>query len=158
MNHLNRYEVSSSGSNGSFTYDLNGNMTGDGSRTFEWDAEDRLVAVNQGFLRSEFTYDGLDRRMRIVELDSGSVTSQKKFIWMGDEIVEERDDSGGAVAKQVFEQGVQVGAARYYYTLDHLGSIREMTDSAGSVTVLYGYDPYGVRTKISGSGYADFGF
>jgi RHS repeat-associated protein len=154
----NRYEVSSSGSNASFTYDLNGNMTGDGARTFEWDAEDRLVAVSQGLLRSEFTYDGQDRRVRIVELDSGSVTSQKNFLWMGNTIAEERDASGGTVAKRFFGQGVQVGAARFYYTWDHLGSIREMTDSLGVVVARYGYDPYGVRTKISGSGDADFGF
>ena len=36
--------------------DLPGNLTADGTRTFEWDAEDRLVAVDIGTHRSEFTY------------------------------------------------------------------------------------------------------
>ena len=133
-------------------------MTGDGVRTFEWDAEDRLVAVSQGLLRSEFTYDGLDRRVRIVELDNGSVTTQKNFLWMGNTIAEERDATGDTVTKRFFGQGVQVGTLKFYYVEDHLGSIREMTDSLGGVVARYGYDPYGVRSKISGSGDADFGF
>lgn len=39
-----------------------------------------------------------------------------------------------------------------------LGSIREMTDSAGAVRARYAYDPYGRQTKVSGDLEADFGF
>jgi len=46
----------------------------------EWDAENRLVAVNQGTHRSEFTYDGESRRVRIVEKENGSVTSDKRYL------------------------------------------------------------------------------
>jgi len=62
-----------------YSYDNNGNCTGytssGGNVTYEWDAEDRLVAINQGSLRSEFTYDGLGRRVMIVEKSSGTITS-----------------------------------------------------------------------------------
>ena len=34
------FEVSQAGTPKSFTYDLNGNMTSDGTRTYEWDAEE----------------------------------------------------------------------------------------------------------------------
>lgn len=54
----NSYQVESTGSTKSFTYDANGNLTGDGSRTSEWDARNQLVAVNVGAHRSEFSYDG----------------------------------------------------------------------------------------------------
>jgi hypothetical protein len=37
------YAVDVSGPSRTFTYDANGNMTSDGTRTFEWDAEDRNV-------------------------------------------------------------------------------------------------------------------
>lgn len=47
--------------------DSNGNMTGDGTRTCEWDAENRLTAITIGSQRSEFSYDGNDRRVRVVE-------------------------------------------------------------------------------------------
>ncbi|MEW6738044.1 MAG: hypothetical protein AB1489_42600 [Acidobacteriota bacterium] len=55
-------------------------MTSDGVRTFEWDAANRLVAVVQGTLRSEFTYDGMSRRVRIVEKNNGAVISDKRFL------------------------------------------------------------------------------
>ena len=68
----NRFVVSTVGTSAAYTYDLNGNLTGDGARTYEWDAQDPgSVAITQGTLRSEFTYDGLDRRVRIVDSDNG---------------------------------------------------------------------------------------
>jgi RHS repeat-associated protein len=53
---------------------------------------------------------------------------------------------------------MQVGTTSYYYTRDHLGSIRELTNSSGAVQARYDYDPYGRRTKLTGSADADFGF
>jgi hypothetical protein len=51
-------------------------------------------------------------------------------------ICEERD-AAGAVTKRFFPQGMKVesgpAAGNYYYTRDHLGSIRELTDSSGNV-------------------------
>ena len=49
-------------------------------------------------------------------------------------------------------------AGSYFYTRDHLGSIREMTDSTATVRVCYDYDPYGKRTKLKGDLDCDFGF
>ncbi len=46
---------------------------------------------------------------------------------------------------------------KYFYTRDHLGSSRELTDSAGAIKTRYGFDPYGVVTEtfVSGSVSAD---
>ncbi|MCL4848503.1 MAG: hypothetical protein KJ066_18310 [Acidobacteria bacterium] len=52
--------------------DANGNLTADGTRTFEWDARNQLVAVTVGTHRSEFVYDGLQRRVRQVEKKAAS--------------------------------------------------------------------------------------
>ena len=38
----NTYQVTQSGATKTLTYDANGNLTGDGTKTYEWDAEDRL--------------------------------------------------------------------------------------------------------------------
>jgi len=74
--------------------DANGNLTGDGTRTFEWDARNQLLAVDVGSHRSEFTYDGEQRRVRIVEKESSVVQSDAKVIWCGSEICEERAADG----------------------------------------------------------------
>src|SRR5437773_2776980 len=52
-----------------YTYDANGNLTADPSRTYEWDAANRLTAINYPAIvaRTEFTYDGLGRRVKIVD-------------------------------------------------------------------------------------------
>jgi RHS repeat-associated protein len=42
----------------------------------------------------------------------------------------------------------------YYYTRDHLGSVREMCSSTGAIVARYSYDPYGRTTLVSGSNLA----
>jgi RHS repeat-associated protein len=131
------------------------------SATNQWDAEGRLAAVNVGNQRTEFTYDGLGRRVGIRLLVDGSEVSNRRFLWCDDRICEERTPAG-AVTKRYFLQGMRVetgpAAGSYFYTADHLGSIRELLDSAGSVRARYAYDPYGRRSRLQGDVDADFGF
>jgi RHS repeat-associated protein len=54
------------------------------------------------------------------------------------------------------ETGPAIGT--YFYTRDHLGSIREVTDASGTVRARYTYDPYGRRVRVAGDVDADFGF
>jgi RHS repeat-associated protein len=93
-----------------------------------------------------------------VEKQNGSVVSTKKFLWCGTGLSEERDSTGGTVTKRYFGQGEQISGTNYFFTADHLGSIREMTDSTGAIRARYDYDAYGRRTKASGDIEADFAF
>jgi len=159
----NQYQVVvADGASRTLTYDPNGNCASDGLRTFEWSAKDEMTAINQGSHRTEFTYDGLGRRVRIVEKESDVVVSDKRFVWVGTEIAEERDSTGANVIKRFFPQGVQIvsgpDAGNYFWTRDHLGSVREMTDNAGTMRARYDFSPYGTRTKVSGDLESDFGF
>jgi len=156
----NRYNVAVTGSGSkTLVYDLNGNLTSDGTRTFEWDPLNRLAAVNSGTNRSEFTYNGLSQRVTIVEKDNGAVTSTKQLVWCpGDAQPYEERDVSNTVTKRYYPQGMQVGSTNYYYTCDHLGSVRELTDSSGAVQTRYDYDPYGRRRKLTGDSDADFGY
>src|SRR5262249_47862871 len=130
--------------------------------TYEWDGEHRLTAINQGIHRTEFSYDGDDRWVRIVEKDGPTTVSDLRYVWAGTELCEERDATGGTVLRRFFNQGVQVtsgsSAGNYYYTCDHLGTVREMLDTSGTLRARYEYDPYGRRTKSSGDLDASFGF
>ena len=146
------------------SYDLAGNLTDNAEgKTFEWDAANRLTAINSGNLRSEFTYDGLSRRVKIVEKTGPTVTSTKQYVWIGNRIAQERDASN-SIKKHYFGDGEVRGvpgtktAKYYYYTRDHLGSIREVTSGGGIVEVRYDYDPYGLASKIAGTLDVDFGY
>jgi RHS repeat-associated protein len=103
-----------------------------------------------------FAYDGLSRRVQIVEHDatmSHTVTSTKNYVWVGQEIAEERDASNN-VTKRFFPQGEQQSGTNYYYTRDHLGSVRELMDGSGNIVARYSYDPYGKVTLVSGTNLA----
>jgi RHS repeat-associated protein len=150
--------------------DNNGNITSstspDGSgapnATYEWDAADRLIAINIGTHRTEIQYDGLGRRAHLTEKYSGTITGEKRFLWFGNELCEERDAAGGVVTKQIFGQGEQriggADAGAYFYTRDHLGSIRELSDASGVVRARYDYDVLGQRSKLAGNLDCDFAF
>lgn len=131
------------------------------SRTNEWDAKDRLIAVNSGNQRTEFTYDEQSRMTSIRKLFGGTEVSFRRFVWCDNRICEERD-AAGAVTKRFFDEGTKVetgpNAGNYFYSRDHLGSIREVTDVSGNVRARYTYDPFGRRAKLAGDLDADFGF
>jgi RHS repeat-associated protein len=131
------------------------------TRTNEWDALNRLVAVNIGNQRTEFTYDGASRMVAIRKLLNGSELSRRQFVWCGGRICEERD-AAGALTKRFFPQGVKVesgpSTGAFIYARDHLGSIRELTDGSGNVRARYAYDPYGRRIRLTGNVESDFGF
>ena len=159
----NRYQVQAgSGAGQTLTYDPNGNQLSDGAgKTYEWDAANRLTAINYTGTnqRTELYYDGMWRRIRIVEKSGGTATSDKRLLWAqgGLQPIEERDASN-AVTKRFYAQGEQIGGVSYYITKDHLGSTREMTDATGSLQAWYDYSLCGSRTKIAGALESSFGF
>src|SRR5437879_9005273 len=106
-NNVNEIISQSGGTNRTLTYDLNGSLINDGStRTFEWDGANRLVAINYTGTnnRTEFSYDGLSRMVKIVEKSKTRVTSTRKFVWCGMERCEFRD-ANDAVTQFVYPQG-----------------------------------------------------
>lgn len=154
----NGYALSvNGGSTSTLTYDLNGNMTSDGTNSFAWDAENRMIKITYPGTNnfSTFVYDGLWKFAKVTETTSGTVTSTKQFVWMFDVLSESRDASG-AVTANYFRNGQKIGASAYSYTLDYLGSIRELTDSSGVIQAQYAFDPYGRVTKLSGALSSDF--
>jgi RHS repeat-associated protein len=143
-------------------YDLNGNLTNivtaTSTNSYQWDAADRLVSATGPTNQSLFTYDGLGRRVQIIEKTNGVAYVTNKFVWDRAQLVEQRDLSGGIVTKRFFGDGEQISGTNYYFTRDHLGSIREMLNSSGVIQARYNYDSYGRLTKISGTIDADFGY
>jgi YD repeat-containing protein len=130
--------------------------------TYEWDGEKRLVAVNQGTASSEFTYDGLGRRVGITEKSSGSVTSSWKYLWCGLQPCERRDTTGGILQQRYFAQGFQgisgTPTGIHVYTIDHLGSVRELVDTSGVLKERISYDVWGKPTVSNQVPIASFAF
>ena len=158
-NVLNELVSQSGGINRTLTYDANGSLINDGSkRRFEWDAANRLIGINYtgSNNRTEFAYDGLSRMVKIVEKSGTTIKSTRKFVWCGMERCEYRD-ANDAVTLHVYSEGQYSGTTPYYYTRDHLGSIREMLKSDGNVVGRFDYDPYGRSTTVKNT-VPDFNF
>jgi RHS repeat-associated protein len=153
-----QFQLMSSGTTKTFTYDANGNLTSDGTRTFEWDALNQLVAINVGNHRSEFTYDGRQRRVRIIEKENGVTENDIRVLWCDKQICEERSSDGIAVTKRAFGQGESVMGTPHFFATDHLRSVHEVTNSANAVLARYAFDPWGRRSLISGSDVTEVGF
>ena len=152
------YQVDVTNAPKTFTYDANGNLTADGTRTFEWDARNQLVAVTVGTHRSEFVYDGLQRRVRQIEKDNGVTTADTRVLWCETAICEERAADGVTVTRRAFGLGEQVNGEARFFTTDHLGSVREVTDTAGTLLARYAFDPWGRRTVTAGTDVTTVGF
>ena len=149
-----RYQIVTTGTApaAQLAYDMNGNVTTDeNGNTYTWDALNRLTKIKYpSTAYTTFLYDGLSRRTQIAEYNSSqTLTSTKNYLWIGQEIAEERNASN-AVQKRFLSQGEQQSGTNYYYTSDHLGSVREMCNSSGSIVARYSYDPYGRTTLVSG--------
>ena len=75
------------------------------------------------------------------------------------QLPDEERDGANSVTKRFYAEGqvnYQPSTLNLYYTRDHLGSVREVTDNSGTVRARYDYDPYGRVTKVSGDVDSDF--
>jgi RHS repeat-associated protein len=154
----NVHQISTLGpASATVTYDANGNMTSDGTNAYSWDAENRLIRVTYPGTGnySDFSYDWLDGLVKIVETDTNSVTSTKQFVRSTLAMCEERNGAS-AVTKQFFERGQSVGGQNYFYTSDHLGSVRSLVDSSGTIQALYEYGPWGESKQSDTTLESDF--
>ena len=152
-----------------FAYDEAGNLTDDGVMTYEWDSLSRLKMVTwAGGVTTEFKYNALGQRAEIIETESETVTTHHFYLYDGISLLERRtgtDPDNATTDRLYFSSGEQRwdGSAwqSYHYCRDHLGSVREVLASDGTLVARYDYTPYGERvTRCEASGYSacDIGF
>jgi len=103
-----------------------------------------------------------EQQVRVTLRPSAAAPKIKTFVWCGTQICEERDATGATVTKRFLAEGEQrIGgrdAGNYYYSRDHLGSIREVTDTQGELRARYDYDAYGNSVVVDGKMNVDFGY
>ncbi len=133
-----------------FSSDSNGNLTNDGINTYTYDEENRLATVQNAAHTSSYAYDALNRRV------SKTVDGVKTcFIYDDDETIQERSSAGALAAEYVFGDDLdevltmERGGSKYFYHYDALGSVTEITNSAGTVVESYTYDVYGKPNAAS---------
>jgi hypothetical protein len=144
----NLYQVPvTSVSSTNLTFDVNGNMTSDGTNSYVWDCENRLIQVTYPGTNnySQFTYDPFSGLVKIVETSGGSITSTKQFVRCGSLMCEERNASS-VITKQFFGWGQTLSGTNYYYCRNIIDSVTDVSDPTGTIVAHY---EYGVRHEVA---------
>lgn len=149
----------------SYQYDDNGNLTRKtllamGNYTqYTYDAENRLTKVEDfaagnptAAFTSTYRYDGLGRR--IEKVANGQT---KRYIYDGEDILLEYDGANVLQARYTHGPGIDEpiavtkGSNTFFYHQDGLGSVTDLTDSAGATAKSYAYDAYGTIVDQTGT-------
>jgi RHS repeat-associated protein len=131
-----------------YSYDAAGNVTNDGSHSYTYDAENRLVAMDS--TAAQYGYDQQNQR---VKKTTGGVTVQ--YVWQGSQVFAEYNGSSGALLTEYVYSGsrllakVESGATSYFLN-DRL-SVRLMLDGSGNVVGRQAHLPYGEDFASSGT-------
>ena len=162
----------------SLTYDADGNLTNDKDWTYTYDAENRLVGMqsallaNFGFTRLNLTfiYDYLGRRVekKVTNVDTGLVTFDHRYIYVGWKLAAETDTSGHMTRSYTWGQGGSgtsgsfleltnysydgswnlLSTTDYFASNDGNGNVASLVRNDGVTVVVYEYSPFGESLRI----------
>lgn len=123
------------------TYDTNGNVLSDGTRTLVWNYKNQLTEAGVGGATTTYGYDHSGRRVRktteasdhlfvsaLYDLKDGDAT---KHIFLPDGTLIASVEGSGASAELLYKH------------LDHLGSTRVVTNIDGMIEQVLDYHPFG---------------
>lgn len=145
-----------------YSYDGNGNtLSGDGIKTYKWDAENRLIEIDYVGTSNKtvFTYNGIGQR-RVVSDTLGGTTTTRRFLWCGMRICQTRDGLDN-VLRRYLDEGEYVlsSSQKLVYMQDQLKSVRDVIDATtGTRVASYDYSPYGAVTQSSVTNGTDYQF
>jgi RHS repeat-associated protein len=137
-----------------YTWDNNGNLLDDGVNTYAYDSANRLVSVSGGASEVEYMYNGLGDRL---QQTVGSTTTT--YVMDLNAGLSEVLNDGTNTYTYGLERISQVGTEDTEYFLgDALGSVRQLADDTGAVTLAKDYGPFGDVVNSLGTTSTSYGF
>ncbi|MEW5938462.1 MAG: RHS repeat-associated core domain-containing protein [Chloroflexota bacterium] len=132
-----------------YTFDANGNLLNDGTNVYAYDSANRLTSATGSSGSFTYNYNGLGDRLvqngthYLLDLNSGltQVLTDNSHTYIY---------GLGRIA--------QIGEKTEYFLGDALGSVRQLTDSDGVITLTKSYAPYGEVIASAGAGQTSYGF
>lgn len=140
VNGLNQYTAAGPAT---FSYDANGNLTGDGSNSYGYDVENRMKTATVGGAAITLNYDPLGRLWQVV-----MPTKTLELTHDGDSIVMEA--SGTSTYRYIHGPGdddpmiAYTPTGRQSFQVDYQGSIVSVADTTGAPIRINTYDEYGI--------------
>ncbi len=133
-----------------YTWDNNGNLLNDGVNTYTYDSANRLTSFNG---TSSYAYNGLgDRLTQTVNAQTTNYTLD-----LNTGLTQVLNDGTNQYLYGV-GRIAQVNTTTDYFLGDALGSVRQLTDASGAITLAKSYAPYGEATSSAGNGTSPFAY
>jgi RHS repeat-associated protein len=143
------------GSKYSFTYDANGNVEADGTRTFTYASFDKPTRITKGTATSDMSY-GVDRELYYKDdttIENGaSVRYRRYYIGAYEKVV--RTGGNGNMTEHKYNIGNAVltyrsgSNTKSFVHHDNQGSVIATTDHLGQVATQDIYDPFGKQSEV----------
>jgi RHS repeat-associated protein len=130
-----------------YLYDAAGNLWFDGAHSYQYDAENRMVSVDNG-ATARYYYDFRNRRVQ--KVTAGTV----RYVWEGGKVLAEHDGTTGSVLVDYIYSGHSpiakvAGGITNYFISDRL-SVRMTLDTSGNVVGRQAHLPFGEDFAESG--------
>jgi RHS repeat-associated protein len=143
VNGLNQYATAGSAT---FTYDANGNLTGDGTNSYGYDVENRMISATSAVGAITLKYDPLGRLWQFA-----FPAKTLEFTYDGDSLVMEMNGATpfrfvhgpGDDDPMIQYNGTGYGT-RYSMESDYQGSIVSLADATGTKYYINAFDEYGI--------------
>jgi RHS repeat-associated protein len=138
------------------TYDANGNLTFDGTFTYGYDAENRLISASGAGNTAAYTYDAQGRRKSKTVNGTTTIFVQDP---QGRALLDYDGTAGtiqnwyafGSGPNDVLNQINVAGSTRATYIPDVQGSIVASLDASSGTLTKAGYQPYGESSTTAGT-------
>jgi RHS repeat-associated protein len=137
-----------------YTWDANGNLLSDGVNTYAYDKANRLKSFTGVSLSASYAYNGLGDRMQ----QTVNGVPETYLLDTATGLTQVLADGAHTYLYGVDRISQQCITVTDYFLGDALGSVRQLTDASGSVTLAKSYDPYGEVLAEVGSGATSFGY
>jgi len=137
-----------------YGWDNNGNLLSDGASTYTYDKANRMKTVVQGSTTYGNVYNGQGDRLR--QTVNGVPTTYVLDLNAGlTQVLSDGSNTYLYGASRIAEK--QTGGWRYYAG-DALGSVRQLVDNTGAVTLAKSYRPFGDPFTSAGTGATMYAF
>jgi len=137
-----------------YTWDNNGNLLSDGVSTYTYDKANRLKTVTQGANTSAFTYNGLGDRLK--QTVNSTPTNYTLDLVAG--LTQVLADGTNTYLYGNSRIAQQSATNTDYFLGDALGSVRQLVNTTGALTLTKSYEPFGNTLSSTGSGSSIFQF
>jgi RHS repeat-associated protein len=143
-----------------YIWDDNGNLVNDGAKTYTYNQANHLANLTQGATTFQFNYNGDGVRLR--QVIAGVPTTYTQDLAAPLPVVLQ-SKTGVNVTRYVYALGTRP-LAQYtsdvpeYLLADALGSVRQIVDANGNVTLAESYEPYGSVLSSNGTASSIFAY